>query len=307
MLFSSNVSFVPDVGPFWVRVRDKRRHYVGLGDGIEFDRYDAAADKQRVLRDFVRAVRHLATTPPELRVVVRPHPIEAEGAWEDLIGTVPNVLVTRERTLNAWIRGATAVVQNGCNGGYEATVSDVPLISFQPRGMLADYPVNLLGLRASSIEELDAQLDRVLAEPERWHAHRDPGADALLQRRLSIAEGRLAAERIVDEWDALDVADAAPLDIGRIMHGHRRTGLRRRAGGAKHALTTTLRGRGAYGGRGPAIRAFQSDHTFPPLTEAEVQQVVGGLRGVLGRFGGVQARVIAPDLVLFESRVASRP
>ena len=304
VLFSSNFSFVLDVNPFWVRIRDKRRHYVGLDDAFEFDRYDAAADKQRVLRDFVRAVRHLATSRPDLLVVVRPHPIEAEGAWEDLLGPLPNVLVTRERTLNAWIRGAVAVVQNGCTSGYEAAVGDVPVISFHPRGILADYPVNMLGLRASSVEELDTQLDRVLSDRGHWTSHRDPGADALLRRRLTIGTGGLAAERIVDEWEGLDVAPARPLDITRILRGRRTVELRRRAGTLKRAAGGMLRG---AAGRevGREVRAFRSDHKFPPIGAAEIERVVHGLRAVLGRFHDVDARVVAPDLVLFASRVDS--
>jgi surface carbohydrate biosynthesis protein len=306
VLISSNFSFVLDVNPFWVRIRDKRRHYVGLDDAFEFDRYDAAADKQRVLKDFVRAVRHLAATRPELLVVVRPHPIEAEGAWEDLIGPVPNVLITRERSLNAWIRGASVVIQNGCTSGYESAVGGVPLISFHPRGILAEYPVNMLGLRASDIDELDVQLDRILAAPERWAASRDADAAALLSRRLHVDADRLSADLIVDEWERIGVPEAEAFDVGRILRGRRAAALRRAAGSTKRGVSELLAG-GVQGSAAARPRAFRSDHKFPPIGEAEVRSVTEGLRGTLGRFRVVSVRRVAPDLLLFEPRVASRP
>lgn len=298
VLFSSNFSFVLDVNPFWVRIRDKRRHYAGLDDPFEFNRYDAAADKQRVLRDFVRAVRHLAVTRPDLLVVVRPHPIEAEGAWEDLVGPIPNVLITRERSLNAWIRRATAVIQNGCTSGYETAVGGVPLISFHPNSILADYPVNMLGLRASSIEELDTQLDRILAQPEDWADHRGTGALDLLRRRLSLAEGALATDRIVDEWTALAPTGGARLDIDRIVRGRRRVEMRRRAGSLRRGARDALRRTSSEGPAAPA--PFRIAHKFPPITDEELARVTAGLRRSLGRFEGVRARRVAPDLVLFQ-------
>lgn len=295
ILISSNFSFVLDVNPFWVRMRDKRRHFDGLDDDFEFDRYRATADKLLVLREFVRAVRHLATTRPELLVVVRPHPIETEGAWEDLIGPVPNVLVTREGSLNAWIRRASVVVQNACTSGWEATVSGTPLIAFHPNGVLAESPVNTLGLRASDITELDRRLDAILATSAAWWDERDAAWKDLIERRLSIAEP-LAADVIVDEWESLTGPSAGPWDVSRILRGRRIAALRRRAGIVKRSLGSgpLHRNEVRTARRGPV---FQTAHKFPPLVQSEVDRVVSGLRATLGRFASVDARVIAPDLV----------
>ena len=305
VLFSSNFSFVLDVNPFWVRIRDKRRHYHGLDDAFEFDRYDAAADKQRVLRDFVRAVRHLATTRPDLLVVVRPHPIEAEGAWEDLIGPVPNVLITRRGSLNAWIRQAVAVVQNGCTSGYESAVSGTPLVSFHPREILAEYPVNLLGRRASTIEELDLQLDRIIAGAPDRSSFEEPAAQALLHRRVASVTGPLSADLIVDEWESLTDPGAPPLEVERIVRGQRRTERRRRTGATlRLARRTATRFMGARRASSAAaeLRTFETAHKFPPMTAQEVRRTTDGLRSVLDRFNDVEGQLVSPDLVLFRRR-----
>ena len=302
VLFSSNFGLLLEVNRFWVRIRDKRQHYVGLDDHYEFDRYDIIADKTRVLREFVRGIRHLATTRPDLLVVVRPHPLETDGAWEDLIGPVPNVLVARERTLNAWVRQAVAVVQNGCTSGYEAAVAGTPVIALQPNGIFADLPVNALGLRASTAEELGAHVDTILAGAGTWAAHRGPGADELLHRRLAGLEGGLAADRIVDAWEALPDPDGGELDVDRVLRGRRIVALRRRAGAAKRRLTAPQLGRRGREDATVPERTFRTAHKFPPLEQSEVDRVVSGLATALGRFTSVEAQVIAPDLVRFRRR-----
>jgi surface carbohydrate biosynthesis protein len=299
VLVSSNFSFVLEVNRFWVRLRDKRQHFHGIDDDYEFERYDAIANKMRVLRHFVRAIRHLATSRPDVLVVVRPHPLDVDGAWEDLIGTTPNVLITRERSLNAWLRRASAVIHNGCTAGWESVVAGTPAIAFHPDGIFAELPVNSLDRRASTMAELDQQLDLVLNGAERSSAA--VGADALLHRRLTIDPHRLAADHIVDRWDALPAPEGLPTDVDRVLRGRRILEARRRAGTVKHSITGSLaRLRDDDGTL--AAPAFITAHKFPPITRDEVRRVVDGLSRALNRFAAVQARVVAPDLVALARR-----
>ena len=298
VLFASNFGTLLEVNRFWVRLRDKRQHFVGPDDPYEFERYDTMAGKMRVLKDLVRAVRRVASAHPDLLVVVRPHPLDVDGAWEDLIGPVPNVLISRERTLNAWIRRATAVVQNGCTTGWEAAVSDVPLIALHPDGVFADSPVNGLGRRASTLEEFDTQLDAILAgTPQR--PEEQEAARALLGRRLTIDPDGLAADRIVDAWEALPATPAPRMDVDRILRGRRLLRARRRAGALKRLALDPA---AAVGRRGDGPPPFLTAHKFPPITQAETDRMVGGLARALRRFDGVTAKVVAPDLVLFSRR-----
>jgi len=299
ILFASNFGLVLEVNRFWVRIRDKRQHFHGTDDVYEFERYDAIADKMRVLRDFVRAIRHLATSRPDMLVVVRPHPLDVDGAWDDLIGAIPNVLISRERSLNAWIRRATAVVHNGCTTGWESAVAQTPTIAFHPEGIFAELPVNGLGRRAATLDALDEQLDFILSGDGRPDATDD--ADVLLHRRLAIDPQRLAADHIVDHWDELPAPRARPNDIDRILRGRRLLEARQRAGTVKRSLVGPLaRLRGDRGA--PSGPAFITAHKFPPITRDEVRSVVDGLSRVLHRFDAVQAEVVAPDLVVFARR-----
>lgn len=320
ILFSSNFSAVLDVNPFWVRIRDKRDRFDGPEDDFEFDRYDFAADKLRVLAAFVRAVRRTAAAHPGALVVVRPHPIEARGAWTDLVGDLPGVLVTRSGTLTAWVQRAAVVVQNGCTSGYEARIGGTPVIAFHPHGIFADHPVNDLARRATEQTELAALITDALhgaADTQRATDRDDASAGGawstsegalVLARRLTALDGRLAADRIVDEWEQPDVVlDAAPLDPARITGARRR--LQARDGAVRRAVTlrdTARRARARLAGRdqGDAVSegatgGFRVAHKFPPVTAEEMDDLHLAFRSTLERFHGVSVRVLAPDLVAF--------
>jgi surface carbohydrate biosynthesis protein len=300
LLFSSNFSAALDVNPFWVKIRDKRQHYEGLEDPFEFDRYGFSADKFRVLGEFVRAIRRAAQRHPDVLVVVRPHPIEAQGAWTDLIGPVPNVLVTREGTLAAWAHRAKAVIQNGCTSGYEAAVSGTPVISFHPEDIFADHPVNELGRRAHDQLELAALIDEVIARPVGDEGWLSDSGRALLERRIASLDGRLATDRIVDEWELLAPEGSAPWSRRRILAIRRRLRARTILGQRARRVIPRRESPGAAGPSEPSERSdirFRSAHKFPPLTRDEVASITMGLSATLGRFHGVRAQVIAPDLV----------
>ncbi len=290
VLVSSNFSAALDVNPLWVRLRDKGERYDGIDDPVEFDHYTFTAEKVLVLREFVRAVRRIARTHPDALVVVRPHPIEQDGAWEDLIGPIPGVLITREGTLTAWVRRASVLIQNGCTSGYEAALVGTPTIAFHPHHIFADHPSNVFGHRAASHEELDAGIAAILRGEDRGGRAAD--GDAVLARRLAALSGPLAADRIVDAWDELAPARSpAPTNMAvRSIRAAVRLG--ERAGAAKGRMT----GRRVRPGRGGA---FRTGHKLPPIRQSEVDGLVAAIRRATGRFDSVTARVLAPDLVAF--------
>ena len=308
ILFSSNFSAVLDVNPFWVRIRDKRDRFDGPEDPFEFDRYDFAADKFRVLGEFVRAVRRTAAAHPEAHVVVRPHPIEARGAWSDLVGDLPGVHVTRSGTLTSWVQRASVIVQNGCTSGYEARIGGTPVIAFHPDGIFADHPVNDLGRRAADGDELAELIADALHRPEMASAWTTAAGDRVLARRLCSLEGRLAADRIVDEWQQVHVGgEHAPFDPSAVVHARRRARTRVTAIGRAVLLRDAMQGarRRLAPSADDAARSegvtgvFQVAHKFPPVTRGEVADLHAALASTLGRFRGVRVDVLAPDLVAF--------
>ena len=287
VLLASNVG-VTNQNRFWVNLREQRPGYFrGEEDPREFDQYDEHGAEYRYLGRLVRAFRAAARSYPEVQFVIRPHPTEHEGAWEDLLGPLPeNLIVTREGSLGRWIHRAALVIHNGSTSAIEATVAGVPTVAFVPDGWRAELLSNRLGRRAEDTSSL------LVCIADRLRSGRE-GPDlsiwaeddhaALLAGRLSSLTGRLAADRIVDAWESLSVPSRANALL-----------VSRASARAHRAFGALRQGRR---GAGEAPARFDVSHKFPPLHQSDVDEVVTALRTSLSRFHDVEARTAGPRLV----------
>ncbi len=275
ILFAHQGAIVMDHNPLWQRLADQRpRYFHGDDDPHEWGWYRRCYGEVRYLEHLVPAIRAVARANPNAQLVIRPHPLDAEGSWQALVGETPNLVITREGTASAWLRRAHLVVHNGSTVGFEAAAADVPLVSFQPVDDRDGYVSNQLGRAAHSREDL---LDLVsVALEERapdggWHE-----SGGVLEERLGPLSGPLAADLIIDEWERVSP------ELGPTAGFHARraswTGNTHRAIGRARVA---LRG----DGRGPG---FVTRHKFSTLPIDEVRAIAADLRRALGRFEDVQ-------------------
>jgi hypothetical protein len=285
VLVSSNLAVVLDFRPFWEEISYLREKYP-RGDGGVFDEetefayYKEAGWLTCLLAEFVRMIRTLAVAEPTLRIVVRPHPVEIEEGWRVLIGDFPNVVVTREGPVSPWIRGAKALIHNGCTSGLEAAISGVPRIAYAPiPSEFEKVAPNAVSYRAESLEAL-LQAVRTVRNGGTLDVEfdRQSRGTALLRDRFANLDGPLAADRIVDEWERLS---AASLDEANDWAGLRRMLQGRRLRSAV--------GRALPGLRPPPATRWTSvtKHKYPDITDVEMDTLIGTLRSFLGRFDGV--------------------
>lgn len=165
-------------------------------------------DRFRRLGDaFVRASRAIHHAL-QINVVIRPHPGENADIWRQKVDNLNGVYVETKGELNSWIRGAEAVVQNGCTSAIEARLAGVAVFAFAETevdlyegGTFAnriakhavgiDTLVELLGNREEVWESFvatvpDGQLDRKVARPRQGAAR----AIAEVISNLAVPSGR---------------------------------------------------------------------------------------------------------------------
>jgi surface carbohydrate biosynthesis protein len=276
---------------FWVQMRDLRPvAFDGAEDPAEFTIYERAGREHVQAGRLVRAIRRLAARRPELLIVVRPHPMEADGAWDDLLGPIDNVLVTREEGIGRWIRRASALVHVRSTSAYEAAVAGVPVIGFRADGDPTEQAVDRIGMQAHDEDELVTLIERALTPTERdaWERASAP----VIERLLAATDGPLAAERIVDVWDTLATGSTSrsfrPRSSLALATAHHAIGAAR--------VRTRDRSR-AGGPTVPKGGRFETAHKFPPLTTGIVRPIVDAHRRALGRFADVDVRIIGPRLL----------
>jgi surface carbohydrate biosynthesis protein len=211
ILFAHQSAIVLDRNPFWQRIADQRqRYFTGDDDDREWGWYRRCVGEVRYLEHLVPAIRAVGRANPQAQLVIRPHPLDAEGAWEAIVGDVPNVIVARGGTASGWIRRAAMVVHNGSTIGFEAAASARPLVSFRPTDDRADFVSNRLGRSARSSDELvalarlalGASVQINLVEP----LTKLPAQPHLRRRVQGLRVNRLVVQPVVVALDQLQVA-----------------------------------------------------------------------------------------------------
>lgn len=306
VLFASNFTRVIGVNPFHVFVRNMRKAYFeGEDDPFEVLQYEEASAQLDYLPHTVRAIRLLACANPDAVVVVRPHPQERPDAWQDLLGPIPNVLISRHGDIGRWIRGASAVVHSGDTSGFEATLAEVPVISFVPLGgdhHWSDRFTNRLGWRADSADQLVELASAALHGQLGVDGTRDADAK-LLTERVAHSDARFAADAIVDLWEELrrGLPDGATLSASDFERATRRrraqVATRRRL---RPIARVIRRVAGQVRGSGPGSEQlpFLTAQKFPPIRRSELAEIVEGYRSTLDRFHDVNIKQLSPWLIL---------
>jgi surface carbohydrate biosynthesis protein len=92
----------------------------------------------------------------DLKIVVRPHPIDNDKVWANAVKDLPRVSVISEGDAAEWILSSKALIHNCCSTGAEAYFSEIPVISFCPDGLslYKDNEVNSLGTVCTSEQEV---------------------------------------------------------------------------------------------------------------------------------------------------------
>lgn len=140
-----------------------------------------------VMLHMIRAVRDIAVRRPDLRIVIRPHPLDHPPHWHHVAGELSNVEVSDARSpLSDWIAGAAVVLQNGCTSAIEAVVQEVPLVTFGPERREGNLSIpGHLGLRVASLDALDTAVTACMT----------PGAYAREQERSAAIIAPLVTVR----------------------------------------------------------------------------------------------------------------
>jgi surface carbohydrate biosynthesis protein len=301
VLFANNFVNLLGVNPFWVNLRDKRgKYFDGFSDPLEQQWFQEFAGQAERLPHVIHAIRQVALADPDTLVVVRPHPIEQDEAWVDLIGPLPNVIVTKAGPISRWVRSARVVVHVGDTTGFEVAIAGVPLISFEPTEGVAvelDHVTERLGRSAGTIEDV-VRLVGQSRDGDAFLGQTPSIGEALIAERFTATEGRLASDRIVDAWESLEsLQGVRQIDLRRLR---RSVASRRFIDMLKKPLRPVLRAvrRSASRAGKDGRTSFQAGHKFPPIDPPTVGEMVEALSASTGRFHGVTVEHLDHRLIV---------
>lgn len=141
------------------------------------------------------------------RVVIRPHPVENHEVWREWAEPL-GMEVRYDGTASVWILAADAVLHTGCTTGIEGILLDRPVASFVfDAGSEFLNCTDAVSVQVSSAGELLARVAewRAVARAD-VRAYLAPQR-ALIQSYIENVERPLAADRILDALDELDLPE----------------------------------------------------------------------------------------------------
>ncbi len=109
--------------------KDMGRGSTGMGREFSEGR---ARFKQTIYEHFLSLIPYLAESFKNIKIIIRPHPVENKDVYYHLAAQHENVDVVQEGNVIPWIRSASALIHSGCTTGIEAYLSNRPAIAYIP-------------------------------------------------------------------------------------------------------------------------------------------------------------------------------
>ncbi|MDW5378870.1 hypothetical protein R6258_18285 [Halomonas sp. HP20-15] len=169
-----------------------------------------AEDTRKMVDRFAELLKRLSEAHPTINFIVRPHPVEKLSEWERRLTALDNVHVVFEGGVTQWVRGASAIIHNGCTTGIEARFSGVPTIAYVPFESPINREVpNAVSVQCRTPEAVEDTLGAILSskgpEPDQQES-----VEQLLQERFANFRGDTASSSIVSALVGLNVPASPP-------------------------------------------------------------------------------------------------
>lgn len=294
--------------PWWIATGHTRGSAVGMTLNERIERMSLLVDYQRTAVDSVAAIHALSKARPEARIVVRPHPTETWGALSELIGPLPNVLVTREATTTEWLRVSDLMIHSGSTTAFESVIGGTPSIAFTPGGLNADFFTNSFSTSAHSTDELLEATHSALDRSSSCASSSDPReADALarISERIFMPEDTMSASLMVDHWEHLASSRRLPAsDLHRSTRMLRSRATRTALPGSGRAPDRSTERR-PVDSRGGEVAHTERDESvrFPPFRGSDVISDATAMAEALDVVP-IDCRLVSERLILLAPKAA---
>jgi surface carbohydrate biosynthesis protein len=134
ILFTSRFSAVNHFRrQFAETVERRRRQYAGEAAETVQERFEYL---KRLFDDYTEVVGRTAARFPNLKFILRPHPLEDAGVWSSRLKHVGNVLIRDGGAVIPWLSAARCVIHSACTTGIEAYMLDKPVTEYFPAAIV---------------------------------------------------------------------------------------------------------------------------------------------------------------------------
>lgn len=202
LLISSNC--FNTIKPFYKRFKfHKTAGYFKRNSKYLKNLFGQSAESYHKTAAFIEAINYLVeNNNNKYDIVLRPHPAEDIKAWKTFLEETPNVHIIQDDSISSWVTNAFAIMHNGCTTAFEATISQKPVVTYEP--FEAEYfkAANKLGFKVTNLHDLKLLLDKILNNNE-FNLQKNFATDEI-SKKIYIDKNELASERIIKIWESFE-------------------------------------------------------------------------------------------------------
>ena len=204
ILISSNYNFLFGAKKLVQQYNNKvELDYFKRGES-EKKYFHRVAKEGNLLEDLIPTLKNLSKKFKFKKFIFRPHPEEDENAWKDIFYDCKNIFVQKKGSLSEVLNGAEAVLHNGCAGGLEASLRNIPTIAYMSKGDMSVGHVtsNKFSLIANSEKILIKKLRLILKKNSKYFLNKNQKKE--ISQRYENLYNVPAYKKIVQEWNKMD-------------------------------------------------------------------------------------------------------
>lgn len=288
ILLPSNFAAVINVKGDDSTLQRRLRHgYIQSKDEEELYRENLSHEKD-TLDKYVLSFKRIRSEFPDHALIIRPHPIDDCGFWNNAIKDIDNAHVVFEGNITPWLLAADAIFHCGCSTGMEARIMERCSVAYHPL-----YDERFDNQHSTEIGPIAYDEDELISFIRKGV---DNSGECVLDhgdvaKFICSLDGELASEKMLDAIDSIIIPeDSLNLTWSNInaakVRAHEsyrrwRRGLRLRLRGNTEAV---------------ARKAKRTQQKWPGASLSEVRELVKVLNDITGRFSGVGVKRVTEDL-----------
>ncbi len=112
------------------------------------ERIDSESSKfkhqYKLISKFISAIKEASNLHPNHTIIIRPHPAENHEYYVNKFSDCDSIIVKYSGDVRSWIYSADCVIHNSCTTGIEAALLNTPVIAYEPKTNVENYPYSHL-------------------------------------------------------------------------------------------------------------------------------------------------------------------
>ena len=158
-----------------------------------------------ILEKLITTLKNLSKKFPKKHFVFRPHPDENSDNWETIFEDCKNIEVNNSHNLSEVMNDAELVLHNGCTGGLESAIRQIPTICYVPvKNMSSGHPIaNKVSDLATSERQLIKKIEKIFRNNYKHNFNKTVKKEILF-RYENLDNTLPAYKKITKNWNKCD-------------------------------------------------------------------------------------------------------